>query len=129
MKGIKTAAEEALESLSSKDEILAMGISELKDEKFNEFWKDWQKKRVSKKIKQRMLFSEKGSYYKVFKKSPYIKVRALIGITPTAIDIFGEDKVLILNYQDSGSCILIHDRNTATSFKQFFEQLWKIAKK
>ena len=59
---------------------------------------------------------------------PYTEVRILQGFTPVAIDVFGEDKVLILNYAEPCSCTLIYDHNTATSFKHFFEQLWKIAK-
>lgn len=128
LRGIKTAADEALDSMKKDEDILAMGVSKLKDESFNKFWQRWQTRRINKKITQKMIFSEKSKYYKTFTKSKYTQAKVLIGITPATIDIFGEDKTLILNYGDSPSCILIYDKNTAQSFRQFFKQLWKMAK-
>ena len=127
-RGLKTAVDEALEGMSTTDTMLAMGVTAHKDARFNIFWKDWSKKRVAKKIKARHILSERSEYYTAFKKMRHTEARVLTAITPVAIDIFGDDKVLILNYAEPVSCILIYDKNTATSFKQFFEQLWKIAK-
>ena len=56
-----------------------------------------------------MIFSEKSEYYKKFSKSKFTKVKLLTGITPATVDVFGEDKTLILNYGDSPSCILIYN--------------------
>ena len=128
LRGIKTAADEALDSMKEDEDILAMGVSKSKDESFNKFWQRWQTRRINKKIPQKMIFSEKSKYYKIFTKSKYTQAKVLIGMTPATIDIFGKDKTLILNYGDSPSCILIYDKNTAQSFRQFFKQLWKIAK-
>ena len=58
----------------------------------------------------------------------YTQAKVLTGITPSAVDIFGNDKVMILNYQEPCSCILIYDKNIATSFRHFFNQLWRISK-
>jgi len=128
LRGIKTAVDEALSSMKPKEDILAMGVTELKDENFNKFWERWQIQRINKKISQKMIFSEKREYYKKFSKSQYTQTKVLTGITPVTVDIFGEEKTLILNYGDSPSCILIYDKNTAQSFRQFFKQLWKQAK-
>ncbi len=128
LRGIKTAADEALAAMKPKEDILAMGVTESKDEKFNKFWERWQTQRINQKISQKMIFSEKSKYYKKFIRSKYTQARVLTGITPVTVDIFGEDKTLILNYGDSPSCILIYDKNTAQSFRQFFTQLWKLAK-
>ena|SRR3989338_2172732 len=128
LRGIKTAADEALAAMKPKEDILAMGVTESKDEKFNKFWERWQTQRINKKICQKMIFSEKSQYLKKFTKSEYTQARVLTGITPVTVDIFGEDKTLILNYGDSPSCILIYDKNTAQTFRQFFKQLWKLAK-
>jgi sugar-specific transcriptional regulator TrmB len=128
LRGIKSAADEALNSMNSSEEIYAMGVTELKDKKFNNFWLGWQKRRIDKEIHQKMLFSERGEYFKRFTKMKYNKARVLTGITPVTVDIFGEDKTLILNYGETPSCILIHDKNTAKSFRHFFEQLWGLAK-
>jgi len=128
LRGIKTAADEALDAMNPDEDILAMGVTELKDESFNQFWWRWQTRRINKKISQKMIFSERSDYYKMFAKSKYTQVKVLTGITPVTVDIFGEDKTLIINYGKSPSCILIYDKNTAQSFRQFFKQLWKLAK-
>ena len=127
-RGLGTAVDEALDSLQPPDDIVAMGITGRKEEKFNAFWMRWWTRRIKKRIHARHIFSERGSYFHTFKKMKYTEARVLAGITPAAVDVFGSDKVLIFNYADPPSCILISDENTATSFRQFFEQLWKIAK-
>ena len=80
------------------------------------------------KIIAKHLFSETSEFYKEFKKMKYTEAKLLEGITPVTIDIFGTKTVLIMNYKEPISCILIQDENTAQSFRQFFYQLWKIAK-
>lgn len=128
-RGIKTATDEALEGMKKGEEILGMGITERKDKKFNEFWISWTEKRINKKIIAKHIFSERGDYFNKFEKMRYTKSKILEGLTPVTIDIFGKDKVLILNYNEPFSCTTIYDENTATSFINFFYQLWKIATK
>ena len=129
LRGIKTAVDEALDSMKPGEEILAMGVTKLKDTKLNLFWKSWSLKRIQRKINVKMIFSEKSDYLQDFKKMKYTQVRTLTAFTPVTVDVFGKDKVLILNYPEPTSCILIYDKNTATSFTQFFEQMWKTAQK
>ena len=127
-RGIKTAAEEALENMKEKQDILAMGVTEKKDKKFNEFWKQWSARRMEKKIIAKHIFSERGDYFKAFKKMKYTEAKVLDGLTPVTIDIFGDNRILILNYNEPISCTMIYDKNTTTSFITFFYQLWNIAK-
>ena len=129
LRGLKTALDEALASMQKNDEILAMGVTKLKDAKINEFWKNWSPKRIEKKITAKHIFSEKSDYFQTFKKMKHTEARILEGITPVTVDVFGSSKVLILNYKEPISCVLIHDENTATSFRQFFYQLWKLTKR
>ena len=127
-KGIKTAVEEAAESLKPGEEALALGVTEHKDKKFNKFWTNWARERMHRKIYAKHIFSERSEYFNIFKKMKYTEVRVLTAVTPVTVDIFGNDKVLILNYQEPTSCILIYDKNTTTTFRTFFDSLWKIAK-
>jgi len=127
-RGIKTAADEALDSMKKGQEILAMGVTERKDKKYNDFWLGWTERRLKKGITAKHIFSENSDYYKTFRKFKYTEARVLTGLTPVTIDIFS-DKVLILNYTEPASCTLIHDTNTARSFRTFFYQLWKMTKK
>lgn len=129
LRGIKTAADEALDSMKSGEEILSMGVTEKKDKKYNDFWLGWTERRVKKGTVAKHIFSEEGGYYNSFKKLKLTEAKVLTGLTPVTVDIFGDDKVLILNYNKSESCTMIYDKNTAASFKNFFYQLWKIAKK
>lgn len=127
-KGIQTAIFEALEDLTSKDEVLAMGISSSKEERFNLLWQRWHIERVNKKVICQAIFSDKNTeYYKIFKKMKFAKVKILEGVTPSAIDVMG-NRVLIFTYGEEPSCLVIKNPEIAESFKSFFENLWKTAK-
>ena len=104
-----------------------MGVTGRKEEKLNRFWKKQQTARISRGIRNKMIFSERGEYLNYFKKLRLTETRVLEGLTPVAIQIFGDELVLILNYPEPTTCFMIYSKGTATSFKQFFEQLWKIA--
>ena len=97
-------------------EILSMDITKFKDKKFNEFWRHWSKKRVARKIKARHIFSERSDYFEFFKKLKYTQAKVLTAFTPVALNVFGENKAIILNYPEPTSCIVIYDKNIATSF-------------
>lgn len=129
LKGIQTAIFEALDNISSKDEVLAMGIISSKGEKYNLLWQRWHALRIKRKIKCKSLFSDKNTaYYKAFKKMKQTEVKSLDGITPSAIDVLG-DNVLIFTYGEEPSCLSIRNTEIAESFRTFFNNLWKIAKK
>lgn len=127
-RAIQTAADEALAAMKPGEEILAMGVTQHKGKQYNDFWKRWSAKRIAKKVVAKHLFSEQSKYSAAFKRMPYTEVKVLSGLTPVTVDIFGNDKVLILNYAEPASCILIFDKHTAASFRQFFAQLWKSAR-
>lgn len=128
-KGNITAVEKAYNSLNEKDEIWAMGVTNIKDKIFNRFWVHFNKKRVKDKIHTKLLFSDLGELNDEYTKMKYTQVKLLSGISPSAITIFGDKIVHIASYKKPISCILIYDKNIATSFKTFFKQLWNISKK
>ncbi len=127
-KGFRTAIYEALDSLNSKDEVIAMGIISTKDEKYNIMWQAWHKERIKRKIKCRAIFSDKKTvYYKALKKMKLMEVKVIKGITPTAVDVMGAN-VLILTHGKEPSCLLIKNAEIAQSFTTFFNSLWKQSK-
>src|SRR3989338_9604826 len=67
LRGLKTAVDEAFEKVGKDGEILAMGVTSLKDEKINRFWINWSPKRISKKIIAKHFFSEKSEFFDDFK--------------------------------------------------------------
>ena len=128
-KGIQTAIFEVLNNLNKEDEILAMGIRSSKEKQYNILWQRWHKERIKKKIICKAIFSDKGTdYYNLFKNMRFTKVKVLLELTPSAIDIM-KDKVLIFTYEKEISCLVISNEEIAKSFKTFFESIWKIAKK
>jgi len=128
LKGIQTAIFEALEDLTEKDEVLAMGIISHKKEQYNLLWQRWHKERINKKIICEAIFSDEDTnYFKAFKKMRFTEVKVLTGITPSAIDIIGK-RVLIFTYGEEPSCLSIKNNEIAQSFTSFFETLWRIAK-
>ena len=128
-RGVRTVIYEALNELSLEDEILAMGVYSKRSEKFNLLWPSWHKERIKRKIPCRVIFSERGTeYYKLFKKMKYMKVRTIEGLTPAAVDIFGNKRIIIFTHGDPPSCLSIKHSEILQSFKTFFETLWKQAK-
>src|SRR3989344_9285140 len=106
-KGIQTAIFEALEDLTEKDEVLAMGIISHKKEQYNLLWQRWHKERINKKVICKAIFSDKNTdYYTVFKKMKVTEVKVLKGITPSAIDVMGK-RVLVFTYGEEASCLSI----------------------
>ena len=106
-----------------------MGVFSKKSEQFNILWPKWHKQRVKKKIKCRILFSDKGTeYYKLLKKMKYVQIKVIKGLTPAAVDVMGE-RVLIFTHGEEPSCLSIKHPEIVQSFTTFFETMWKLAKK
>jgi len=127
--GIKSVVFDTLDNLSSKDEILIMGINLSRDTKYNIMWKHWHAARIKKGVNCRMLFSTKSSnYFKVFSKMKRTKIKILRGITPASVGIVG-DQILLSTYGEEPSSLLIKHPEIVLSFKTFFESLWGIANK
>jgi sugar-specific transcriptional regulator TrmB len=128
IKGIQTAIFEALENLTPKDQVLAMGVISSKNEEYNILWEKWHAERMRKKVICKLLFSDKDTiYYKAFKKMKFTQTRVSNGITPSAIDIM-KDRVLIFTYGDEPSCLVIKNFEVAKSFETFFNTLWTVSK-
>jgi len=124
-RGIQTAILEALDDLTSKDEVLAMGIISSKSETYNILWQNWHNQRIKRKIVCKTIFSDKNTkYYKSFKKMKHTRVKVLQGITPSAIDVIG-NRVLIFTYGEEPSCLSINNPEIAASFTTFFNTMWK----
>jgi len=127
-KGIKTVASMILRELKPGDEMLSMGLISRKEKAFNLMWRQWNKERVKKKIKLKVIFSDRSSeHYAYFLKMPLTEVRVIKGLTPAAVDVVG-DKVMIFTHLEP-SCLVITSDEIKQSFTQFFNTLWKIAKK
>jgi sugar-specific transcriptional regulator TrmB len=125
-RGISVVVYECLEK--SKGEISIMGVRSSKDEKFNNFWMNWHRRRVELKKEARIIFSDKGSaYWKFFKSIKHTEIKELLHLSPSAIMIIG-DNTFIFSYEKDLTCIHIKSLAISSSFLGFFEDLWKLAK-
>ncbi|MBI4450337.1 hypothetical protein HY642_00035 [Candidatus Woesearchaeota archaeon] len=126
-RGIQTAAYEALNAMKPGGEVLAMGLISRKEKAYNIMWQKWHQERVKRKLRCRVIFSERGSeYYLLFKKMPLTEVRVLGSVTPAAVDVMG-NKTLFFTYLEP-SCLLVTSDEISKSFTEFFCTLWKVAK-
>lgn len=127
-KSIQTLIFEVLSELKSTDVVLGMGIFSKKPTQFNLLWPKWHEERIRRKIKCRILFSEKGTeYYGMFKKMKYTEIKSIEGLTPAAVDVMG-DRALIFTHGENSSCLSIKHPEIVQSFRTFFDTLWKQAK-
>ena len=126
-KGIGAVVYDSLEKTEGGS--VAMGVRSDKGEQFNNFWRKWHKERARLKKKCLLLFSDKNTdYWKFYQTLPYTEVREVLEFSPAAFTITG-DHSFIFSYGEEFTCIHIHSKDIANSFRSFFDSLWKFAKK
>ncbi len=121
--GVKSVFEDMLRA----KEILILGATTSNEDIIKYYFPHFDKKRLQKKIKLRMIFSESAK--KRLKKYELCKVRFLPKQyeTPTTIEIY-ENKVAIILWAEEPIAILINQKEISDSYKKYFELMWSIAK-
>lgn len=121
IEGLKTVFQDQLDS----KEILILGASQSAFEVLPFYFEWYDKDRVEKKIKARIIASEKLS-----KKIPLSEIRYLPQkyANPLAINIYG-NKVAIILWKKEPLAIVIKEKEIADSYRQYFELMWKVARK
>ena len=120
--GLKTIFED---QLSSK-EILILGASPKAYEIFQFYFKWYDKARKQKKIKARIIATDK----KIQKsKIPLAEIKYLPEkySNPVSVNIY-EDKTAIILWASEPIAILIKNKEIADAYKTYFELMWRIAK-
>lgn len=119
--GLKTVFEDQL----NYKEILIMGASPLAYETLKFYFHWYDKKRKEKKIKARIIAQERK-----FKKIPLAEIKYLPEkySSPMAVNIYG-NKVAIILWATSPYAIVIKSEEIVKGYKNYFELLWKLAKK
>lgn len=117
--GLKTVFEDQLDS----KEVLILGASKSAFSVLPFYFKWYDKARVKKKIKVRIIASEKLS------KIPLSEIRYLPEkyANPLAINVY-KNKVAIILWQEKPIAIVINQKEIAEGYKNYFELLWKIAR-
>jgi len=119
--GLKTIFQDQLES----KEILILGASSSAFEILPFYFKWYDKDRVKRKIKTRIITNKEFN-----KKVPFSEIRYLPKkySNPLAINIWN-DKVAIILWKSPPLAIVIKQQEIADSYKKYFELIWKSAKK
>lgn len=120
--GLKTVFQDQLED---NKEVLILGASQSAFEILPFYFKWYDKDRVEKKIKTRIIASEK-----LKKKIPFSEIKYLPQkyANPLAINIY-KDKVAIILWKENPIAIIIKQKEIAEGYRKYFELMWKIARK
>ncbi len=93
------------------------------------WWISYHKKRAAKDIKAKLLFNESLANWSADKKYLKAKIRyTKAGFEPLTETIIRNDKVAIIIWSDKPLGVLIHQKEAAQSYDQFFNIMWKQAK-
>jgi len=129
VKGFRGVFPIVYDALERGKSIKVMGVRSSKNVKFNNFWKNWHRRRVELKKHAQVLFCDKNTdYWLFFKKLPYTEVRETLSFSPSAVMMI-DDECFIFSYEeDELMCIQILSKSTSKSFSSFFDSLWSYAK-
>jgi HTH-type transcriptional regulator, sugar sensing transcriptional regulator len=129
VKGFRGILPIVYSALEKGTEVKVMGVRSSKDVQFNNFWKNWHRRRIELKKNAQMLFSDKDTeYWKFFKKQKYTEVRETLSFSPSAVMII-DNECFLFSYEEEFTCIHIISKSIAKSFTGFFDGLWKMAGK
>ena len=131
--GIRTLYNDILQTLKENEEdfiAFTLGHEEYNFKESEYFFNEYDSKRRDMKIKVRMLGFEEQKLFlkKMTKEDKNIIIKYLPYKLPTGVIIFG-NKVATLTWQETPRAFVIQSKQVADSYKEFFESMWKIAKK
>ncbi|PIN75171.1 hypothetical protein COV18_04455 [Candidatus Woesearchaeota archaeon CG10_big_fil_rev_8_21_14_0_10_37_12] len=129
-RGLESAFTAMIKEFNSKDDYYAFGAGKGENIKqVQQFFTKLHKKRTENKITSWIIFNESSrGLFKSQEKSKYVKSRYLQHSTPTAINIY-KDYVILAILTEEPITILIKKQEVANSFKEYFNTMWKQAKK
>lgn len=112
------------DQLNHGKEILVLGASTHAKEHLKYYLHWYTKRRTQQRKKLRLIY-----HTKIEEKIPHAEIKYLkLPESNIATNIYGE-KVAIINWQEKPFVILIHNKDIAQTYRNYFEQLWKLAKK
>ena len=126
-KGFKAFYEWVLKELKSGDTINILGVPSEANEKFQIYLMSWNKRRIKLGIKMRIIYNHDcrkfGKRREIMKltKVKYMKQELE---TPAWIDVFKE-YVVTINVHGTPMIFLIKNKESADSYKKYFEIIWK----
>lgn len=123
--GLKTVFED---QISTGKEILILGASSIAYEILQFYFHWFDERRAEKKIKTRIIFNERNKN-KI--KIPLSEIKYLPEkySSPLAVNIYGDKVAIIFWSKEKPFAIVIKQGEIALGYKNYFELMWKIARK
>jgi len=130
LRGIKTFTERSLEALKQGDTYYILGATKLSNDKLEAYYFDWQKRRVKKGIKAKILYNySPDARSKLREKLPLTEVKYLQkDFGNKLVIIIAGDYVGTEIFSENPLCFSIKNREAANTYKAYFEMFWKQAK-
>lgn len=130
--GLVSAYELMLAETKPGEEFLILGARGGEDSSkktYRAFYKNYNKRRIEKKINQRVIMNSElkkdiGKYYEKLQRT---KVRYLDQYTLVAIVIYPRG-IAIVQWKEKPSLFLLVGKSIKESFKQYFETMWDVAR-
>ena len=130
-KGLKTFYEFILKENKAGDTINILGVPREANEKLEPFLLNWNKKRIELGIKLKIIYNHDCKEFgELREKMKLTEVRYMKQEleTPAWIDVF-KDYIATINVHGTPVCFLIKSKESAESYKKYFDILWKQTEK
>jgi len=127
----KTALKSAFEDqLKQSDEILVWGATTTSGDILPFYFPHFDRQRVKKKIKTKIIFNESDRSHPSAKKIPLAEVRFVPDSVKsnTEVHIYGRN-ICIVSWRADPVAILIREESMASGFRNYFDFMWQYAKK
>ena len=132
VRGLKSYSDKILEILGEGETQYIIGVPKIANDQLEGYLLDWHKKRIKKGINCKYLFQSDAKHYgKIREKMKNTHVRYLPDeiSSPMWIEIFG-DYVAIGHVKKYNAIVfLIHDREIAKGYLNYFNMIWKSSSK
>jgi len=131
IKGFKTFYEFTLKELKKGDTICILGVPSEANKRFQAYLLDWNKRRIALGIKMKIIYnSDCRKFGKARESMDLTEVKYMKEEleTPAWIDIFN-DYVVTINVHGEPVCFLIKNKESAESYRNYFELVWKQGEK
>lgn len=123
-RGLKTVFED---QINQGKEILVIGASPLAYEILQFYFKWYDKRRVKKKIKSRIIFNQANRKLKI--SNSEIRYLPHKYSSPLAVNIYGDKVALILWSKDNPFAIVVRNREVSNGYRKYFDLMWHTARK
>jgi sugar-specific transcriptional regulator TrmB len=129
--GMKTATRDLIDTLKKGEEWVSMGLSQ-QPKSWEIYFNNKQKERAKKGIIHRHLINEKyKDLVEKRKKLAHTEYRFLSEELemPTSTEIYANKVAIFILVKENPMVIIIENEHVAESYRKYFENVWKTAKK